>query len=126
MANYRDAKINDAVSRAVSEILGEVKDPRIAGSFISITGADVSHDLKYAKIFWSALGTDAAGEKEIAKGFKSSSGFIRRRLAEEVNLRMTPELVFVPDRSMANGAHIASLLRSVETKQDAEGEKDEN
>lgn len=123
MANYRDAKINDAVCRAVSVIIGEVKDPRVSGYFLSITGADVSHDLKYAKIFWSAVGTDAASVKEISRGLKSCSAFVRRRLAEEVNLRVTPEIQFVPDKSLANGAHIEALLRSIEKR---DGDKKEN
>ena len=113
MANYRDAKINDAVCRALSELIGEVKDPRVSGSFLSITGAEVSRDLKYAKIYWSALGSDRAKDKEIAKGLRSSAAFLRRRLASVVNLRETSELTFVKDNSFETGAHIDSLLREI-------------
>ena len=113
MANYRDAKINDAVCRSLSELIGEVKDPRVSGNFLSITGAEVSRDLKYAKIYWSALGSDRTKDKEIAKGLRSSAAFLRRRLASVVNLRETPELTFVKDNSFENGAHIDSLLREI-------------
>lgn len=116
MANYRSIRINDATAEALSVILREVKDPRITDNFVSITGAEVSHDLKYAKIFWSSLNADAEEEKNISKGLKSASGFLRKRLSEELNLRQTPELMFAVDHSARNGAHIASLLNSIEKK----------
>lgn len=116
MANYRNLRINDATAQALSVIIREVKDPRISDNFVSVTGAEVSHDLKYAKVFWSSLTADGEKEKEIAKGLKSASGFLRKRLAEELNLRQTPELTFAVDHSARNGAHIASLLNSIEKK----------
>ena len=122
MANYRDARINDATAKALAVIIRDVKDPRVADHFVSITGAVVSHDLKYAKVFWSALGTDAGTDKEIAKGLKSSAAFMRGRLAKELDLRQTPELTFVPDKSISNGAHISSILHEIE-KKNAETQK---
>ena len=117
MANYRRGRINDEVQKALSEILREVKDPRVSSAFISITGADVTPDLKFAKIYYSLLGADGDREKEkkVAEGLKSSNGFIRRALARAIDLRQTPELNFILDRSGANGAHISSLLHKVET-----------
>jgi ribosome-binding factor A len=117
MANYRRGRINDEVRKALSEILREVKDPRVSSAFISITGADVTPDLKYAKIYYSLLGADGDTEKEkkVAAGLKSSTGYIRRALARAVDLRQTPELNFILDRSGANGAYISSLLHKVET-----------
>ncbi len=117
MANYRRGRINDEVRKALSEILREVKDPRVSSAFISITGADVTPDLKFAKIYYSLLGADGDTEKEkkVAAGLKSSTGYIRRALARAVDLRQTPELNFILDRSGANGAYISSLLHKVET-----------
>lgn len=113
MANYRRGRINDETQKALSTIIREVKDPRVAAAFISITGADVTPDLKYAKIYYSVLGSDPDADREVARGLKSSTGYIRHRLSQEIDLRITPELTFIPDRSIANGAHIASLLESV-------------
>ena len=117
MANYRRGRINDEVRKALSEILREVKDPRVSSAFISITGADVTPDLKFAKIYYSLLGADGNAEKEkkVADGLRSSNGYIRRELARAVDLRQTPELTFILDRSGANGAHISSLLHKVGT-----------
>lgn len=125
MANYRRGRINDEMQRAVAEIIRDVKDPRVSGAFISITGAEVTPDLKYAKIFFSALGvTDAESKKEIAKGLKSSAGFIRKQIAQKLNLRITPELTFIEDTSIKYGAHISKLLSGITFSDDEEGEAD--
>ena len=89
MANYRRGRINDEVQKALSEILREVKDPRVSSAFISITGADVTPDLKFAKIYYSLLGADGDREKEkkVAEGLKSSNGYIRRALVYSGNRR---------------------------------------
>lgn len=112
MANYRRGRINEETVRVMSELLREVKDPRVSEAFISITAADVTPDLKYAKIYYSVLGgeKDEAEMKRIAQGLKSAAGFLRRGMAEKMNMRITPELHFVVDGSAANGAHIADLL----------------
>ena len=125
MANYRRGRINDEMQRAVAEIIRDVKDPRVSGKFISVTGAEVTPDLKYAKIYFSALGvSDAEGKKEIAKGLKSSAGFIRRQIAQKLNLRITPELTFVEDTSIKYGAHISELLSGITFSDDEEDGED--
>ena len=127
MAKHRRGRINDEVLKEMAGILREVKDPRVRDAFVSVTGADVTPDLKYAKIYYSHLQGDT---KEVAKGLKSSAGFIRRMLAERLNLRMTPELTFVVDESIAHGAHIASLLSSLtysdDSAEDGEESNDDN
>ncbi len=122
MANHRRGRINDEVLKEMAGILREVKDPRVKDAFISVTGAEVTPDLKYAKIYYSHL----RGEpKDVAKGLKSSAGFIRHKLAERLNLRITPELTFLVDESIAHGAHIASLLSGL-TYSDDESEETED
>jgi len=111
MANYRRGRINDEMQKELAMALREVKDPRISNAFISITAVDVTPDLKYAKVYYSAMNGD---KKEVAKGLRSSAGYIRRILAQKMNLRMTPELSFYEDHSIAHGAHISKLLNSIE------------
>lgn len=110
MANYRRGRINDEVRNEMASILRDVKDPRVRDSFISVTAAEVTPDLKYAKIYYSHLRGDT---KEVARGLKSSTGYIRHMLAERMNLRVTPELTFIVDDSIANGAHISSLINKL-------------
>ena len=111
MANYRRGRINDEMQKELAKVLRQVKDPRVSEAFISVTAVDVTPDLKFAKVYYSAMTGD---KKEIAKGLKSSAGYIRRQLAQNLNLRMTPELTFFEDHSIAHGAHISKLLNSIE------------
>ena len=120
MANYRRGRINDEMQKMLAEILREVKDPRVSEAFISVTGADVTPDLKYAKVYYSALQGD---KKEVKAGLKSSAGFIRRQVAQRMNLRATPEFTFVEDESIAYGARISGILNSITiTDPDEDGE----
>ena len=124
MANYRRGRINDEMQKTLAQIVREIKDPRVSEAFLSITGADVTPDLKFAKVYYSALRGD---KKEVYLGLKSSAGFIRRMVAQRMNLRVTPEFTFVEDDSIAYGAHIASLLNNITiTPADEEGESDED
>ena len=87
MAKYRHDRINEEMYRVAAEILRTVKDPRLNQAFVSVTGAEVSPDLKYAKIYYSHLQGDP---KEIRRG--------------------TPELTFCEDKSIAYGAHIEKVI----------------
>ena len=111
MAKYRQNRINDAVKQEMAQILRDVKDPRIAGSLVSITAAEVSPDLKFAKIFFSVLGED---KNEILKALKGAAGFFRSELAKRINLRITPQLTFEYDGSMEYGANIAGILKTLD------------
>lgn len=99
------------MQKELSEILRGVKDPRVSGALISVTAVSVTPDLKYAKVYYSTL--TASDEKDVSDGLRSAGGYVRKRLAEGLNLRITPELSFIRDRSAENGAHIAELLKSV-------------
>ena len=55
-----------------------------------------------------------ANEKELMKGLRSASGWLRRELSHSLSLRYTPELVFQLDRSIETGAHINSILNSLD------------
>ena len=122
MANYRRGRINDEVQRELASILRDVKDPRVSGAFVSISAVDVTPDLKYAKIYYSALQGD---KKELAKGLRAASGYIRSQIAQRLNLRMTPELTFILDDSVAHGAHISKLLNSITFSEDFEESTEE-
>ena len=122
MAKYRRDRINDAVKQEMAQILRDVKDPRLTGSLVSITAADVSPDLKFAKIYFSVLGED---KSEVLKALKSAAGFFRSELAKRINLRITPQLTFEYDGSMEYGANISSILKSLDIKPIEEDEYDE-
>ena len=85
--------------RALSVIIREgVKDPRI-DPMLSITKVEVTPDLQFCKVHVSTLGADDSLDRSI-EGLRNAEGYIRRELAHMVNLRKTPELQFVADRSI--------------------------
>lgn len=111
MASNRIGRINDEIRRELSELLRSVKDPRVSGSMLTITHVDTTTDLRYARVYVTAL--DRTGEKDLMKGLKSASGFLRRELGQRLDLRYTPELQFLADDSIAHGAHILDMLHHV-------------
>ena len=123
MANYRRGRINDEMQKELAAIMREVKDPRVSDAFISITGVDVTPDLKYAKVYYSAMQGD---KKQVRLGLRSSAGFIRRQVVQRLNLRATPEFTFVEDDSIAYGAHISKLLNSIEISEEEDNEDENN
>jgi ribosome-binding factor A len=113
-------RINEEVMRNLATLIRQVKDPRIANSMISVIRCDVTNDLRWCKVYVSVLGQ--FDQKEIMKGLKSASGFLRRELAHSMSLRYTPELVFVIDDSIAYGAHIAGILNKLDIRSEDEDE----
>lgn len=122
MANYRRGRINEEMQREVAKIIREVKDPRVAKAFISITGAEVTPDLKYAKIYYSAYNAD---KKEVKQGLRAAAGFIRGQVSKNLNLRITPELTFIEDGSIEYGAKISKILEGITFTDDGEENTEE-
>ncbi len=112
MASNKIQRINEDIQRELSGLLRNVKDPRLQQGMISITGVDTTGDLRYSKIYISILGS--YDEKELKKGLKSASGYLRREIGNRLNLRYTPELIFELDPSLIRGAHISKLLNDLE------------
>ena len=108
MASSRMGRISEEIQRELAALLPTVKDPRVSG-MISVTAVETTPDLKYAKVYISAL--DKSAEDQVLKGLKSAAGYLRRELGRALDLRSTPELSFVRDDSIDKGAHILQMLR---------------
>ena len=110
MASNRIGRINEEIQKELSALLRTLKDPRVSATgMVSITRVDTTGDLRYARVWVSVL--DKSQEKDVLRGLKSASGFLRRELGRTLNLRYTPELQFIADDSIAYGAHILPVLR---------------
>lgn len=119
MSKHRIDRISEEVKRVVSDIIRNgIRDPRVS-SMSSVMDADVTPDLKYAKIYISVLGSDEEKEATI-KGLNSAAGFIRRELGSKMKLRYSPEIVFELDRSIEHGANIMKLINEVRQKDGGE------
>ena len=110
--SIKNNRINGEVLRELSSIIrDEVKDPRI-DTLLTVTRAEVTPDLQFCKCYVSSLGSDEMLEDSI-EGLKSAGGFIRRELAHRVNLRKTPELQFVADRSMEYAIEMSKKIEEL-------------
>jgi ribosome-binding factor A len=114
MANSRRvSRVSSLIKREVSQmLLSEIKDDRVGVGMVSVTDVDVSGDLQHAKIFVSIYGTQEA-KAQTMEGLKSSTGFVRRELGQRINLRRTPEVVFLEDTSLERGDRMLNLLNQI-------------
>jgi ribosome-binding factor A len=105
----RSDRVGGLIQKILSEMLKkEIADPRL--KMATITGVEVSRDLKLARIYFTAPGGQQKKDATI-KGFNSARGFIKRILAHEMDLKYMPDIKFVYDESQEYGAHIEALIK---------------
>ena len=110
--SIKNTRINGEVQKELSRIIQNgIKDPRIA-PLTSVVSVEVAPDLKTCKAYISVLGSEKAAADTLA-GLKSAEGFIRRQLAQTVNLRNTPEIRFILDQSIEYGVTMTKLIDDV-------------
>ena len=119
--SVKNSRINGEVQRVLAEVIrGEIKDPRIA-PMTSVVSVEVAPDLKTCKAYISVLGDEDA-QKSTLEGLNSALGFIRTQIARRVNLRITPEIRFLPDRSIAYGVDMSHKIYQVMAQQRAKSQ----
>ena len=119
MPNNNLLRTNADIARVLDTLLRDIKDPRVKNQgMISITAVETSADLRHAKIFLSVFGLQS--EKDLIKGLKSASGYLRKQLGQSLSLRMTPELQFELDDSLERGARIGAILNDLGVSDDDE------
>lgn len=123
MPSNRINRVNEDIRLCLSRLITEVKDPRVQQGLLSVTRTETTGDLKYCKVYLSCLGLTS--EKEFMKGLKSASGWLRRELSVRLNLRNTPELTFVLDRSIEYGAHINSIINTLDIREESNDDDNE-
>ncbi len=107
-------RIANSMVKEISYILAtEVKDKDI--KFVTITDVKLASDLSYAKVYYTVL--DDTKKKETATALKNANSFIRKMLAERIDIRHTPELTFVYDESIAYGQKIEKIIEEINEKQ---------
>ncbi len=107
----RSDRVGDLLLELISQLLTkEVSDPRIGP--VTLTGAEVSKDLRHARIYFNLLG-DGKRRGEVLSGLKSATGFIRAKIAKELKLRFVPTIEFVHDDTQDQARRIDDLLQQV-------------
>jgi ribosome-binding factor A len=107
----RADRVSEQIHRELSELLRQVKDPRLARllPLVTLTGVEVTPDYAHAKVFYTSLAGDEHAA-EIGKGLHRCSGFLRRELGRRVRIHHLPELHFVYDASVERGTRLSNLI----------------
>ena len=118
MPSRRIERINHLLRQEIADLLTrEVKDAALSTALISITDVETSPDLRLAKVYFSVYG-DEEVIKQAQLHLQRASGFLHHNLKERLDLRHTPHLEFVLDRSLARGDRIMRLLRDIEEERE--------
>ena len=124
MASNRIGRINEEIQRELATLIPTLKDPRVQKTMLSVTRAEATPDLRYAKVYISVL--DEARSKDAMRGLRSASGWLRRELGSRLQLRYTPELVLEEDDSLKYGSHMYDLLSKLSREENSQdGENDD-
>ena len=111
--SYKEGRVNEEVKKELSEIIKNVKDPRIP-SMPTIVKVKVAGDLSHATVYVSFL--EEYDPVEVMKGLKAATGFMRKKLGDNLKMRIVPALSFVLDTSIEHGAKIEQILKDINSK----------
>ena len=117
--NRRVARVSELIRREVSQMLTRgIKDDRVGVGMASVTNVVVSGDLQHAKIYVSVYGTEDA-KFATMEGLQSATGYVRRELGHRLQLRRTPEVIFMEDRGLEQGDQVLNLLSKLRRDREA-------
>jgi ribosome-binding factor A len=128
MATRRQRQVAELLHEEISQLIQhDTRDPRLG--FVTVTGVDVTSDLRLARVYVTVLG-DEADTRETLQGLTSAAGYFRHRLKQLLSLRYIPELIFKVDTSLEQGLRIDKLLDNIQheseqTQNLTEAESDE-
>lgn len=123
MPNVRYDRINEEVKKTISEIVRDMKDPRIS-PMTTIMSAEVTNDQKQAKVKVSVYDKDDEARRETVAALNRAAGFIRHELGQRMDLRQLPQLKFTLDNSIEYSVHISEILEGLklDSKKEGDGE----
>jgi ribosome-binding factor A len=124
MESPRTRRVGELIQAELSEIiLRELKDPRIG--FVTITGVDVTPDLRHADVFISVLGSKRDRDASLA-ALQNSAGFLRKELASRIEMKYFPDLKFKIDPSIEAGMKIDKIIRKLHANDDKSNNVNKN
>ena len=119
MTTTRQEKVRELLKSEISDIIRRgIKDPRLG--FVTVTDAEVSADLKHARVFISVLGDDAKRDESF-KILQRATRFVRGEFAKQANMKFTPEIMFEVDRAIEQGSRMFELLEKIKKEDAGEG-----
>lgn len=106
----RRARLDELLREEISSIIGRAHDPGIG--FVTVTGVDVSPDLRHATVWVSTIGQPEE-RQETMRALGRAMPFVRRELGV-LRLRRIPELHVKLDDTVERGTRVLSILRDLE------------
>ena len=118
-------RITEDVSRELSAIIRELKDPRVTGCLLSVVRVEVTNDLSYCTAYVSTM-EGLERSKGAVEGLKSAAGYIRRELGHRLKLRHVPQLIFKATDSIEYGAGLSKMLLDLDIPPEPQEQEDED
>ena len=123
MTTRRQRQVAELLHEEISVLIQRrARDPRMG--YVTVTGVEMSPDLRVAQVYVSVLGSDEDTQQSL-QSLQRAAGFFRRELSTSLSLRYLPELNFRPDNSLARGLRIDQLLDSLQQETDDDDEEGE-
>lgn len=110
MTRRRNERVAEAIRAVLADAVREVRDPAVG--FVTLTGVDLSPDLRSARVYVSRLGTGAEREAAVT-ALNHAVAFLRGAVAARARLRFTPTLHFVADPTLERGSRVEEILREL-------------
>lgn len=111
LAGKRSVRVGDQILKEIAELLiRKIKDPRIKG--VTLTGIQLSDDLRHAKVYFSVLGNKGDIKKNQA-GLDSAKGYIKREIGSRLHLRYIPDILFRHDSALEMGEQMEKLFQKI-------------
>ncbi|OGS27766.1 MAG: ribosome-binding factor A [Elusimicrobia bacterium RIFOXYB2_FULL_48_7] len=118
----RSDRLGKLIHKVISRLLiEEITDTRIG--FVTITDVELTDDMSLAKVYYSVLGSEE-DKKLSTKILGDARGFIRRRVGDEVKMRLVPELRFIFDETVDRASKVYEILTQIENEKKPQGPKE--
>ena len=121
--SIKQKRLEGTIRKNISDIIQfGIKDPNVG--FVTITDVQVSNDHSFAKVFVTFLGKDARAQAGL-KALNRAKGFIRSELSQRLDIRRTPELIYVLDETEMKARHIDEIIHNLHIDEETTQEEAE-
>lgn len=123
MPSQRQLRAGEIIRHALADLITreDFRDPDLIGVMVTVGEVRCSPDLKRANVFVTPLGDDSSeGREKLAKALNRAAAFLRGKLGREIELKFTPELHFIADKSYDEATAIDRLLADPRVRRDLE------
>lgn len=120
MANFNIQRLSEDIRREISATVSGVKDPRVAGGFVTITRCELTNDMSYCKVWVACMGGTERTAKAV-EGMTAAAGYFKKQIAGAIRMRKIPELIFQPDNSLEYSEHIEDIIAHLPKRADETG-----